>query len=111
MLAEHLDITINELHNKYLERVGHRTTIIEESKTKDCIFLTKADSKDTRGCAIYHVRPNQCRTWPFWSCNLQNPNAWNAANSRCPGINRGKLYSFEEIKKIRKQTKWWSNEE
>ena len=111
MLAEHLDITVDELHKKYLKREGSRTTIIEEAKSKDCIFLSKSDSKGIRGCAIYPVWPNQCRTWPFWSCNLQNANAWNTANTRCPGINRGKFYSFDQIENLRKQTKWWPDEE
>jgi hypothetical protein len=26
---------------------------------------------------------------------------------RCPGINRGKFYSFEEIEAIKKQKSWW----
>ena len=26
-----------------------------------------------RGCSIYPVRPLQCRTWPFWPENLEDP--------------------------------------
>ena len=109
MLAKHLRMTVDDLRKTYLIRVGNRTTIVEDPRTKDCIFLTKTGDK--RGCAIYPVRPNQCRTWPFWSYNLARPDDWNMIATRCPGINRGRLYTFEEIEKIKKQTKWWSDED
>ena len=56
---------------------------------------------------IYPVRPGQCRTWPFWSENLASPNAWNKTAQKCPGINRGKLYSYEQIQKIKRNKNWW----
>ena len=104
-IARHLDITIEKLNSKYLRRVGLRRTIIEDLATKDCIFLENGK------CIIYPVRPNQCRTWPFWASNLTNPDAWNLAALRCDGINRGNSYSFEEIEKRKKQKQWWSDEE
>jgi len=107
LIADFLKISVEQLRHKYLKRVGLRTTIIELPGTKDCVFLQKADSR--RGCMIYPVRPSQCRIWPFWPGNLANPNAWNKAAQKCPGINRGRHYSFEEIKKIRKKKKWWQN--
>ena len=93
------------LRRRYLRRVGLRTTIIEHSETKDCIFLREIGGKKL--CAIYPVRPNQFRTWPFWTENLTNPDAWNEAARRCPGINRGRHFSFEEIEKIRESKRWW----
>jgi len=107
MLAEHLGMTVDELRRSYVMRVGTRTTIIEEPRTKDCVFLEPTGNG--RGCAIYPVRPNQCRTWPFWSHNLASPDDWNMAGVKCPGINRGRFYSFEEIERIRKQRKWWDD--
>jgi hypothetical protein len=106
-LAEFLNMTVEDLHKTYLIRVGNRVSIVEEPRTKDCVFLSEGGS--TRGCAIYPVRPNQCRTWPFWSYNLARPDDWNMAGIKCPGINRGRFYSFEEIEKLRKQTKWWTD--
>jgi Fe-S-cluster containining protein len=50
-----------------------------------------------RSCAIYSVRPMQCRTWPFWKFNLSGPKAWSFAAQRCPGVNRGRLHSLEDI--------------
>jgi Fe-S-cluster containining protein len=107
-LAEHLGITVEKLRKTYLARAVTRTTIIEDPVSKDCIFLSNING--IRGCSVYPVRPNQCRTWPFWSSNLTSPSAWNSAALKCPGINRGNLYTVEQIKKLRKQKKWWEDE-
>jgi len=105
ILADFLKMTVGQLRRKYLRRVGLRTTIIEHSTTKDCIFLEQCAGQ--KRCAIYSVRPAQCRSWPFWPSNLSSPNAWNEAGQKCPGINRGRHYSFEEIERIKKEKKWW----
>ncbi len=107
LIAQHLNLTPDELRQRYLRRVGLRTTIIEHSVTKDCIFLRKVNGG--KQCMIYPVRPSQCRTWPFWPENLSSPNAWNTAGLRCLGINRGRLYSAEEIERIKKNKRWWEN--
>ena len=107
-IADFLKISIGQLRKKYLRRYNLRTSIIEHPVTRDCIFLRKIDGR--KKCLIYPVRPSQCRNWPFWASNLTNPNAWNRTAQKCPGINRGKLVSFEEIQKIKKQKKWWYDE-
>ncbi|MHC4557543.1 MAG: YkgJ family cysteine cluster protein [Planctomycetota bacterium] len=109
IIAEFLKLTVGRLRQRYLKRVGLRTTIIEDRTTKDCIFLQNKEGQ--RKCLIYSVRPSQCRSWPFWSSNLTSPNTWNKAAQKCPGINRGRLYSFEEIEKIKRNTKWWRDAE
>ena len=106
MIAKELGITIEQLKKKYTQKVGNDTTLVEEQETKDCIFL-----KDKLHCEIYSVRPNQCRTWPFWNMNLGDVDDWNMAATRCPGINRGRLYSFEEIEEIRNQKCWWDGKD
>lgn len=108
LIANFLRIEPEQLRQKYLKRRGLRTTIIEDPATKDCIFLEGIDGQ--KRCMIYPVRPNQCRAWPFWPENLADPNAWNKAAQKCPGINRGKLYSFEQIEKIKKRNNWWLDE-
>lgn len=108
-LAEHLGTSVEAVRQRYLKRYGLRCSIIEDGKTNDCIFLTGLKNGG-RGCAVYPVRPNQCRTWPFWDSNLSSPDAWNWAAMRCPGINRGRLYALEEIEAIRKQRSWWNGE-
>ena len=101
IIADFLKISPGQLREKYLKRVGLRTTIIEDRPTKDCVFLQ--DSAGRKICKVYPVRPSQCRSWPFWPNNLSSAGAWNKAAQKCPGINRGRRYSFEEIEKIRKK--------
>ncbi len=108
LIAKFLEISPGELRRDYLRRVGLRTTIIEHELTKNCIFLRKIDGG--KKCVIYSVRPSQCRSWPFWPSNLAGAGAWNkTARETCPGINRGRLYSYEEIEQIKKNKKWWRN--
>jgi uncharacterized protein len=107
LIAKHLKMTPGQLRQKYLRRVGLRTTIIEHETTKDCIFLRMIEGKKL--CVIYPVRPSQCRTWPFWPDNLSGPNVWNKAGIRCPGINRGRHYTAKQIERIKRNKRWWEN--
>ncbi len=59
----------------------------------DCIFWGN-------GCAIYPVRPRQCRTFPFWAENLESPEAWAEVRRSCQGAGQGRLYRFEDIRAI-----------
>ena len=113
-IADFLKISVGQLRQEYLKRVGLRTTIIEDQTTKDCIFMNRRFHRlrgSDKGCAIYCVRPSQCRSWPFWPENLTSPNAWNEAAQKCSGINHGRLYSFEEIERIKRCKKWWQDAE
>ena len=105
-LADYFGVSVDQVKQKYLKRIGRRYTIKEDKKTKDCIFLGP-EKGGCRGCAIYPVRPNQCRTWPFWSFNLHTPDQWNMAAARCPGINRGRFYAVDEIETLKNQKQWW----
>jgi hypothetical protein len=107
LLAEKLNMPPGQLRKKYLRRYFNRVSLIEHPETKDCIFLKNDGGQ--KSCDIYEVRPNQCRTWPFWNSNLKSSSAWNYAAQNCPGINRGKLFTFEEIERIRKQKQWHCN--
>jgi Fe-S-cluster containining protein len=66
----------------------------------DCIFLDRASKPGKALCSLYDLRPMQCRTWPFWSQNLENPEAWAAAGKECPGINSGQTVGLNKIKAI-----------
>lgn len=104
-LADFLKMSTAQLKRDLLIRVGLRYSIIESRPSNDCIFLETI--KGQKKCKIYPVRPNQCRTWPFWKSNLTSANTWNCAAQRCPGINRGKLYEYCEIEQKTDQIKWW----
>jgi len=96
-IAEFLGVSLTEFHNKFTVKVRSRRSLSEQSNY-DCIFLRR--QADGGRCAIYPVRPQQCRTWPFWKRNLTTPDAWNELANRCAGINRGKNYTYEEIEAI-----------
>ena len=102
-VAAHLGLTDQQVHRKYVRKVGRRYSLVEDLNTKDCVFLTAGDGSGRR-CRIYPVRPVQCRTWPFWPDNLTDPDAWSLAGLRCKGINRGQPYGPEEIERMRDAT-------
>lgn len=108
-LAEYLKLSVDKVRKLYLRKVGNRISIIEEKSSNDCIFLEQVNGKKI--CKVYPVRPNQCRTWPFWNSNLESPDTWNEAATSCPGMNRGKFFSMNEIDTQKKQKKWWSDDE
>lgn len=100
--AERLGVTIREFRKRYTRRLGLRVSLIEKGNA-DCIFLEESlDGR--RMCAIYDVRPTQCRTWPFWRHNLTSSRAWAMAGQRCPGVNRGSLHPLEHIERERDRT-------
>lgn len=66
----------------------------------DCIFLDRETIPGKAVCGVYHNRPTQCRTWPFWPENVASPRAW-ATTKRttpCPGMDRGKIVPIEAIR-------------
>jgi Fe-S-cluster containining protein len=67
---------------------------LQEKKNFDCFFLTE------KGCSVYEGRPEQCRTYPFWSSIVEDKAAWDAEMASCPGMGQGKLYTKEEIEKL-----------
>jgi pheromone shutdown protein TraB len=72
---------------------------LKEKYNYDCVLLDEDGH-----CRTYEVRPNQCRTWPFWPTNLESPAAWEDAAQGCPGIGTGPVYSFEVIEVKRLET-------
>jgi len=93
-IAEHLGIDVETFHEKYTKRVMSRRTL-REVGNYDCIMLKNGS------CSIYEVRPIQCRTFPFWDENLDERSDWDSAARHCPGMNKGRRYSFEEIEQRR----------
>lgn len=97
-IARRLDITAYAFKKRYVVKDPNGEASLKMRGNGDCIFW-----KD--GCCIYTVRPRQCRTYPFWSENLESPEAWAEVKSTCHGAGRGKLYKLEEIRSILKGRK------
>ncbi|MFT7464557.1 MAG: Fe-S-cluster containining protein [Pseudohongiellaceae bacterium] len=59
-----------------------------------CVFL-----EDGR-CSIYELRPNQCRTFPFWPEVLADQDTWDRdVASFCPGVGAGEFFDLNAIRK------------
>ena len=87
-----MDLDPDVFEEQYTRKVGARRSLIEFSNG-DCVFF----DNEARGCTVYDLRPQQCRTWPFWPLNLQSPEEWDDVADGCPGCNNGRLYTLEEI--------------
>jgi hypothetical protein len=96
-MADELGMELAAFNRKYTRRVRGRYSLREKRSGAewDCIFLDHIDGR--RVCRLYKSRPRQCRTWPFWSENLNTPAAWAEVAKDCPGMNKGKSYDFVEI--------------
>ena len=91
-IADYRGISIGELRIHHTRLSRGRLTL-REFANGDCTFF----DGQTRRCTIYPVRPKQCRTWPFWNSNLENPEAWQEAQADCPGMGKGELVQLEII--------------
>ena len=81
-LSKHLDISIVDLFDNYLEKRGYKYSIKEVQLSKDnyaCIFF----DLDKKQCSIYDARPVQCRTFPFWEYFKHNKEE---VIKECPAI-------------------------
>lgn len=93
-IAEYTGMTETELRLRNTRRVGRQISLTERDNG-DCSFLDKG----SRRCTIYPVRPQQCRTWPFWNSNLESPEAWEEVKRTCPGAGQGNFIPLEEIQR------------
>ena len=64
-IAEYLDLTIEQIIDKYYGRMDDdgKTWISDDSKRTPCPFLET--NGDMKLCSIYEVRPSGCRAYPL----------------------------------------------
>ena len=109
-LAEFLKLTTGEVLSKYCRKLGQRISVKERRMPNgnyDCVFLKEIAGTNRRGCAVYPVRPLQCRTWPFWDSNLASPKNWETASRKCPGMDRGsRKFARDQIESLRDAEDW-----
>jgi Fe-S-cluster containining protein len=96
-IAEHLGMKVSAFTRKYCDR-KFGVWKLRDIQSGDCTFLSG------KRCSIYSARPSQCRTWPFWP-ELMDAKTWAAdVKSFCPGVDRGRLWSKEEVEEqLRRQ--------
>ncbi len=81
-IAAFLEMSIEDFGKMYLRKVKHRYSLTEKQIGEDdfaCVFFDQTLSR----CAVYPVRPRQCRTFPFWE---QFKNNEKEVREECPGI-------------------------
>lgn len=105
-IAAALELPQDKLWGPFLRRVGITRVSLVERANGDCVFL-KHGADGSSSCTIYDIRPQQCRTWPFWDQNLSNPASWQDAASRCPGFNCGLHFDLARIEAIRLAPPWY----
>ena len=71
---------------------GEQVLALLEKKNYDCILWEN-------GCSAYQARPVQCSTYPFWSWMIKDKAMWDECAADCPGMNKGKTWTYEEILK------------
>lgn len=81
-LAFHLKISSEDLKTRYLNKIEYKYSIKEiklASNNYACCFF----DLDKKQCSVYDVRPNQCRTFPFWDYFKENEEE---VYKECPAI-------------------------
>ena len=81
-LAKHLNITLEEVRTRYLNKKGYKYSIKEVKLAEDnyaCVFF----NLEKKQCTIYEARPIQCRTFPFWDYFKENTEE---VYKECPAI-------------------------
>ena len=80
-ISRFLRIEVSKFIEEYLVKIYCKFSIkeIKTNKNYACAFFDKKRNK----CSIYPVRPNQCRTFPFWDYFKDRPEE---VARQCPGI-------------------------
>jgi Fe-S-cluster containining protein len=104
-MAQFLNLPLVEFFKLYTHRVEGEVSLneVQTEHGLDCVFLKRDEVTGKALCSIYPVRPQQCRTWPFWPDNLASQRTWRRAGQRCPGMTagnagQGRLYTIDEIR-------------
>ncbi len=100
-MASYIGLSFEEFIDIYCRKVDYGLyymVSLKEKENYDCIFLTG------NGCSVYEVRPEQCRTYPFWRGIADSDSSWLEEAGKCPGIGKGRVYGKEEIRKILEST-------
>jgi Fe-S-cluster containining protein len=80
--------------DKFLENytvIDDEFIAIKSKEDGPCVFY------ENHACAVYSVRPTQCRTYPFWPEILKNESRWLNESTKCAGINKDSFHTKEEI--------------
>jgi uncharacterized protein len=106
-LAKRFRLTVPEFLARYTRMtlkgpsLNERLTQLPDGTGYDCVFLDREKIPGKAVCGVYEDRPAQCRTWPFWKSNLTSRHAWKRAKRTCPGMDKGRPYSVQQVRVLR----------
>lgn len=76
---------------RWVNYYGGKTVLaLKEKKNCDCWLWNG-------GCTAYAARPAQCAAYPFWTWMTDDEKTWSECAASCSGMNKGRLWSREEI--------------
>jgi len=89
--------TFMRQYTRMVHIFGERRLSLTEKSNFDCVFWSRL-------CTIYEARPYQCRSFPFWKRHLVSSREWEKVGRRCPGINRGNLFTASQVEELVRST-------
>lgn len=98
-IRQFLGISPAWFRRRYLTRLDEDTLGIRLEKNGRCPFLG-----DDNRCAIYRVRPQQCRTYPWWPELVAHRSGWEKEAKRCEGMNCGPVVPHAHIERMLKRS-------
>ena len=97
-VREYLEIEEDTFRRNYVTLKWGAPSFLERPNG-DCIFYDAQKAK----CAIYPLRPAQCSLFPFWPSVMESKAEWDERAKHCPGMNEGRSYIKEDIRKLLEQ--------
>ncbi|MFQ6610798.1 MAG: YkgJ family cysteine cluster protein [Fidelibacterota bacterium] len=91
-ISSYLSIPEDDFVFQYV--TSFRNRLVLKSNGDSCILL------QNDRCMAYPVRPTQCQSFPFWSDILKSQSRWNLVSETCEGMNHGKKFSSDKIRRI-----------
>lgn len=92
--AAFLGMPLEALFSAYDLAIDDEGLVALVTEEAPCPFL-----KDSL-CSIHAVKPEQCRTYPFWPELLTDLVTWQAEAKHCPGIGQGRAYTRKEVRAL-----------
>ena len=93
-LARFFETSVEELVDRWCQRIGDMIALRDKQGTSACILL------EPGGCRAWKARPLQCRTWPFWPEHLKKGAFEREVAPICPGVGKGRLWDGETVRVI-----------
>jgi len=97
-LARRLGMSVEEFEAKHTKQAFDETVLLDDPETGDCEFLERR-ADGTTACRVNDAKPDQCRSYPFWSGPLASRWAWEEEGRRCKGVGKGDVIAEDEIER------------